>query len=73
MEVYSASKFVQLLGALYWRRQLRGSCDVIAVSPGMIPLTGLARHIDPKTFLDMPDSKTVPEGMDPLALKIAES
>lgn len=33
MEVYPASKFVQLLGAHYWRRNL-SDCTVVAVSPG---------------------------------------
>lgn len=32
--VYSGSKFIQLLGAQYWRRQLKGQCEVVAVSPG---------------------------------------
>jgi NAD(P)-dependent dehydrogenase (short-subunit alcohol dehydrogenase family) len=32
--LYSATKFTQLLGAHWWRRQLQGQCDVVAVSPG---------------------------------------
>ncbi|KAJ1711520.1 short-chain dehydrogenases/reductase [Aspergillus flavus] len=57
--VYSASKFVQLLGAFYWRRELP-SCTVIAVSPGLIPSTNLATDLG--LSMDMPDAKTIPEG-----------
>lgn len=57
--VYSASKFVQLLGAHYWRRSLP-SCTVIAVSPGLIPNTKLAQNLS--LTMDMPDAKTIPEG-----------
>ncbi|KNG80864.1 short-chain dehydrogenase/reductase [Aspergillus nomiae NRRL 13137] len=57
--VYSASKFVQLLGALNWRRELL-SCTVIAVSPGLIPSTNLATDLG--LSMDMPDAKTIPEG-----------
>ncbi|BCS19576.1 uncharacterized protein APUU_20008A [Aspergillus puulaauensis] len=58
--VYSASKFAQLLGAHYWRRELPG-CTVLAVSPGLIPGTKLAGK-DMGLTMDMPDAKTVPEG-----------
>jgi NAD(P)-dependent dehydrogenase (short-subunit alcohol dehydrogenase family) len=34
MELYPATKFTQLLGAHWWRRQLQGQCQVVAVSPG---------------------------------------
>ncbi|KAE8381773.1 hypothetical protein BDV26DRAFT_289201 [Aspergillus bertholletiae] len=57
--VYSASKFVQLLGAFYWRRQLP-SCTIIAVSPGLIPNTKLASSMG--LSMDMPDAKSIPEG-----------
>ncbi|KAH8668530.1 hypothetical protein BX600DRAFT_510622 [Xylariales sp. PMI_506] len=60
--VYSATKFTQLLGAHYWRRQLTGSVTVVAVSPGLIPGTGLARNSDFKLSMDMPDAKPVEEG-----------
>ncbi|KAJ6138696.1 hypothetical protein N7471_005182 [Penicillium samsonianum] len=57
---YSASKFTQLLGAHYWRRNLP-NCKVVAVSPGLIPNTKLAQTNLGLT-MDMPDAKTVPEG-----------
>lgn len=60
--IYSESKFVQLLAAHWWRRRLQGSCDVVAVSPGLIPQTGIARHGGIKLTMDLPDAKTVPEG-----------
>lgn len=57
--VYSASKFVQLLGAHHWRRALP-RCQIIAVSPGLIPNTKLAQNTS--LTMDMPDAKTIPEG-----------
>ncbi|KAJ5081817.1 hypothetical protein NUU61_010081 [Penicillium alfredii] len=57
--IYSASKFVGLLGAHYWRRELP-SCRVVAVSPGLIPNTKLAS--DMGLSMDMPDAKAIPEG-----------
>jgi NAD(P)-dependent dehydrogenase (short-subunit alcohol dehydrogenase family) len=62
MAVYAASKFVQLLGAHWWRRELGTACTVLAVSPGLIPGTGLARHSDHKLPTDHPDAKSVAEG-----------
>lgn len=59
--VYSASKFAQLLGAHWWRRSLP-TCNVVAVSPGLIPNTKLAQHPSLGLSMDMPDAKTVPEG-----------
>ncbi|KAI2783064.1 NAD(P)-binding protein [Daldinia loculata] len=61
--VYGATKFVQLLGAHWWRRQLQGKCHVVAVSPGLIPGTGLIRGSDQlKLPINHPDAKSVPEG-----------
>ncbi|OJJ69044.1 hypothetical protein ASPBRDRAFT_32780 [Aspergillus brasiliensis CBS 101740] len=57
--VYSASKFAQLLGAFYWRRELP-SCKVVAVSPGLIPSTNLATQMG--LTMNMTDAKTIPEG-----------
>ncbi|KAF7376904.1 NAD(P)-binding protein [Mycena sanguinolenta] len=64
MVVYPASKLVGLLGAHWWRRQLTGQCTVVAVSPGLIPETGLGRGMPsltiPPEFLK--DVRSVPEG-----------
>ncbi|KAJ8121032.1 hypothetical protein ONZ43_g2420 [Nemania bipapillata] len=60
--VYAATKFIQLLGAHWWRRQLQGACEVVAVSPGLIPNTGLARGSDMVIPAGLPDAKSVPEG-----------
>jgi len=57
--VYSGSKFVQLLGAHYWRRHLP-ECIIVAVSPGLVPSTKLAGSMG--LSMDMPDAKTIPEG-----------
>jgi hypothetical protein len=59
---YSQTKFVQLLGAHWWRRQLKGQCIVVAVSPGLIPGTGLTRGMNVKLTMDMPDAKPLDEG-----------
>ncbi|KAF8176832.1 hypothetical protein K438DRAFT_1846222 [Mycena galopus ATCC 62051] len=43
MTVYPASKLAALFSTHWWRRQLTGQCTVVAVSPGLIPDTGLGR------------------------------
>ncbi|ROV99101.1 hypothetical protein VMCG_06601 [Cytospora schulzeri] len=58
---YSETKFAQLLGAHWWRRQLP-QCHVVAVSPGLIPQTGISRHGALDLTISMPDAKSVPEG-----------
>ncbi len=60
--IYSATKFIQLLGAHWWQRQLQGICQVVAVSPGLIPHTGLGRHSDIKMDTSMPGGKPISEG-----------
>lgn len=62
MNVYSATKFVQLLSAHWWRRELAGQCDVVACSPGLIPGTGLGRNSGLQLSMDMPDAKPVATG-----------
>ncbi len=59
--IYCQTKFVQLLAAHWWRRQLTGQCTVVAVSPGLIPNTGLGRQMG--TSMNMTDAKPVEEGM----------
>jgi NAD(P)-dependent dehydrogenase (short-subunit alcohol dehydrogenase family) len=61
--IYCQAKFAQLLGAHWWRRQLLGQCEVVAVSPGLIPNTGLLRGFEPHIpAAAMADAKSVPEG-----------
>jgi hypothetical protein len=65
-DTYAESKFVQLLGAHWWRRQLAGQCVVVATSPGLIPGTGLSRgwasEGTPALNVNMTDAKSIPEG-----------
>ncbi|KAI0394967.1 hypothetical protein F5Y17DRAFT_227484 [Xylariaceae sp. FL0594] len=61
-QVYPASKFIQLVAAQWWRRQLLGKCDLVAVSPGLIPNTGIMRGTNSQIPADHPDAKSVPEG-----------
>ncbi|KAH7143188.1 hypothetical protein DER46DRAFT_705336 [Fusarium sp. MPI-SDFR-AT-0072] len=57
---YCNTKFTGLLGAQWWRRQLADTNDVVAVSPGLIPGTGLAGRMG--ITADMADAKSIPEG-----------
>lgn len=61
--VYGATKFIQLLGAHFWRRELKDSATVLAVSPGLVIGTGLGRYMDEIPDLDkIPDKLTVEQG-----------
>ncbi|KAK3995327.1 WW domain-containing oxidoreductase [Cladorrhinum sp. PSN332] len=62
-DTYSQTKFVQLLGAHWWRRQLSNTgCKVVAVSPGLVPNTGIGKGSGMNLTMDMPDAKTVSQG-----------
>jgi hypothetical protein len=60
--IYPQSKLVALLGTHWWRRELTGQCTVVAVSPGLIPGTGLGKGSGRTIPTDLPDAKSVPEG-----------
>ncbi|KAJ6456471.1 hypothetical protein C8R45DRAFT_579104 [Mycena sanguinolenta] len=61
--VYVGTKFTALLNAHWWRRQLTGQCTVVAVSPGLIPDTGLSRGLQVTIPPElMKDAKSVAEG-----------
>ncbi|KAF7299781.1 hypothetical protein HMN09_00984100 [Mycena chlorophos] len=60
---YPHSKFIQLLNAHYWRRTLSSTgCTVVAVSPGMVPATGLTRGANFSMPANSPDARSVPVG-----------
>lgn len=60
--IYCETKFIQLVGTQWWRRQLDGQVEIVAVSPGLVPSTGIDRGHKLKLPLDHPDAKTIPEG-----------
>lgn len=62
MTVYPQTKFAQFLSAQWWRRELSGSNTVVAVSPGMIPGSGLFRGSGQAPPTNSPDAKSVPQG-----------
>ncbi|KAM3511872.1 hypothetical protein MY11210_004490 [Beauveria gryllotalpidicola] len=71
--LYRMTKFVQLLGAHWWRRELTGVCDVVAVSPGLVPGTGIGRGSSIKLPTGSPDAKTVPQGAQSLLAALTRS
>ncbi|KAG5973324.1 hypothetical protein E4U56_005111 [Claviceps arundinis] len=60
--VYASTKFLQLLSAHWWRRELEDKCRVIAVSPGMIPHTGLGRGTGYQVPANLSFSETMHQG-----------
>jgi hypothetical protein len=64
---YENSKFAQLLTAHWWRRELKDQAQVVAVSPGFVPDTGLAQTAMKRMNFNfaesvMKDAKSIPEG-----------
>ncbi|CAG1975032.1 unnamed protein product [Fusarium graminearum] len=68
---YCNTKFTGLLGAHWWRRQLADTNDVVAVSPGLIPGTGLAKKMGIQS--SMPDAKSIPEGASSVLAALTRS
>jgi len=60
--IYAETKFIALLGAHWWRRQLLGSNEVVATSPGLIPATGISRGHNLQLNHNSPDAKSPAEG-----------
>lgn len=61
-KIYAETKFIALLGAHWWRRQLLGQCEVVATSPGLIPATGISRGHNLQLNHNSPDAKSPAEG-----------
>ena len=64
---YENSKFTQLLTAHWWRRELKGQAEVVAVSPGLIPDTALMQNAMERMNMKFPesalkDANSIPEG-----------
>ncbi|KAH8885962.1 NAD(P)-binding protein [Thozetella sp. PMI_491] len=62
MKLYSAAKFVALLGAHWWNRQLAGQCKVVAVNPGVVPNTNIGKGAGLVLTWEMPSAKSIPDG-----------
>lgn len=64
LDMYAATKFAHLLGAHWWRRALGDKASVVAVTPGMVPGTGLERdaQLPAAARAAHPDAKDVPTG-----------
>ncbi|KAL7624412.1 hypothetical protein AAE478_005976 [Parahypoxylon ruwenzoriense] len=59
---YRSSKFIQLLSAHWWRRRLQDKCEVLAVSPGLVPDTGLHRENPSRFTMIHQNPNSIPQG-----------
>ncbi|KAK0622430.1 hypothetical protein B0T14DRAFT_426089 [Immersiella caudata] len=62
-KLYAETKFVQLLGAHWWRRNLQGTgCVVVAVSPGLVPATNIGTGMGVDFTMDWPGAREIGDG-----------
>ncbi|KAG5973387.1 hypothetical protein E4U58_005212 [Claviceps cyperi] len=73
LTVYTYTKFLQLLGAHWWSRQLQDQCRVVAVSPDMIPHTGLGREAGFSVPVVPPISESIPRGASQILRGLSRS
>ncbi|KAK5659951.1 hypothetical protein OQA88_13416 [Cercophora sp. LCS_1] len=61
-KLYAETKFVNLLGAHWWRRDLMGKCIVVAVSPGLVPGTNIGKGMGVDFTMEWPGARRVEDG-----------